>query len=577
MNTRTTFLLPEHQALFERDGYVVVDAIDTAQIGHLKSGYHALPQANPTAFESTMNNPDAGHKERVHMLISPLAQEIGARYLNAYVPVIGNFVVKQPSPHSAVPAHQDWNMCDETLYPAVNIWIALDDVDADNGAIYILRQGHRLPFSIRGNFVPAAFDSALLGNHETLTPIFLKAGQALIYDLRCVHASPANRTDRVRFAAGCACIPAEAEPIHYFYDAETKCLNKYRADASFYFRYAYGVNRIPEGTPLLESTGFTPIVFPEKIQLDILKRQGGPMNTIFKDPQHQEQYERDGYVVVDFLDEDETRTLLAQYEKETAWFREGFMSSVYAPVDGYKEKVDALLQPVGNRFVDTYMDDYRVIIGSFMVKGEGENSAMYPHQDWTLVDETRYASFNIWMPLVDVDTQNGALSIMRGGHRMPFTYRGSCVPDALGDYSRFSPDRLTALPMKAGQALVYDHRCIHVSPPNVSGRIRPAVAIGIAPAYVDVFHYFFDKGKNKLYRFAADKSFYFNHVANQFQFPDFAVPVDGQDMDSFKVFTEDELAPFFGMQATAPKVVRRETPMGWTGRLLSFFRKKETV
>jgi Phytanoyl-CoA dioxygenase (PhyH) len=223
------------------------------------------------------------------------------------------------------------------------------------------------------------------------------------------------------------------------------------------------------------------------------------------------------------------------------------------PEDGYKQKVDALLEPFGKRIIDEHMMDYDLIIGTFMMKGAGENSAMYPHQDWTLVDETKHASFNIWIPLIDVDFKNGAMSIMNGGHQMPFTKRGSCVPDALQDYTQFYPDNLTYLPMKAGQALIYDHRCIHVSPPNISGKVRPACAIGIAPKATEVFHYYYDKNNLILKKYKADKNFYFNHVYNQIENPDNAQLLSEEKVEGFKKFTNEELIPFFKQQQIRKK------------------------
>lgn len=269
---------------------------------------------------------------------------------------------------------------------------------------------------------------------------------------------------------------------------------------------------------------------------------------IFKKPEHQKQYEKDGYILIDFLSANETNELKSAFEKMTPWFKDGFMSSVYVPQDGYKQQVDQLLEPYGKKIVDELMNNYRVIIGMFMIKGSGEQSAMYPHQDWTLVDENKFASFNIWIPLVDVDYKNGAMSIMRGGHLLPFTIRGSNVPDALQDYSKFLPEKLTYMPMKAGQALIYDHRCIHVSPPNISGKIRPACAIGLVPDQAEAFHYFFDKENKMLMRYKADKEFYFNHVHNQTQAPSNAELIDEIFTTDFYKFSDADLQTFFENQ-----------------------------
>ena len=274
---------------------------------------------------------------------------------------------------------------------------------------------------------------------------------------------------------------------------------------------------------------------------------------IFKNPAHQKEYDNYGYIIIDFLSKSETATLLEKFNHLSPWFKDGFLASVYMPENGYKQEVDSLLQPYGERIVEKYMMNYETIIGTFMAKGFGENSAMYPHQDWTLVDEHNYASFNAWIPLVDVDHKNGAMSIMRGGHKMPFTKRGSNVPDALINYEMFYADKLTYTPLKAGQALIYDHRCIHVSPPNKTKQVRPVCAIGLVPKNVDVYHYYFDKDRNELSKFKASKEFYFNHVFNQFEKPKNAELIDEQENPLFNKFSTEELLPFFKNQVPRKK------------------------
>lgn len=272
------------------------------------------------------------------------------------------------------------------------------------------------------------------------------------------------------------------------------------------------------------------------------------MRRTFKSEEHQRQYDRDGYVLLDMLSAEECARLLTTFEAESSWFSEGFISSVYAPDEAYRRQMDELVEPYGNRIVERYLVDHEVVVSTFMIKGKGAGSAMYPHQDWTLVDEQRYASLNMWMPLIDVDAHNGAMSIMREGHKMPFTLRGSNIPDALADYTDFSPEKLTYMPMRAGQVLIYDHRCIHVSPPNQSERVRPACAIAVVPKGVETFHCFYDRERNVVQRFRADKSFYLTHVASQSLAPAHAELLDERPAPRFDKFPDDLVRDFLARQ-----------------------------
>ena len=549
---RQVFRDPQLQALFELQGYVVVPALDAAAIVSLTEAYADLVDPQLADFESTMNSPSPRHKQQVHLGVIRHLAPVCERYLFDYQPVVGNFVRKLPTDDSAVPAHQDWTMCDETQFTGVNVWVPLTDVGEHNGALHLLKGGHRLPPAVRGTGIPPAFDGHLFQDHRRLTAVPMQAGQALIYDLRCLHMSPPNRGATARLAAGLPCIPCEATPLHHVFDAATGRLDCYEADAGFYSHFTYGINRVPDQARLLSSTaGFEPVSFSAQVQRDLLDQQHPPA-MIFQDAGHQASYERDGYVLVDALDAQEVAGLLKEFQRLTAWFEQGFLSSICVAEPGYKQAVDALLEPVGQRILARYMRDYVAVVSTFMAKGAGDDSAMYPHQDWTLVDETRHASFNIWIPLVDTTPHNGALSIMRGGHKLPFTLRGSCVPDALTDKSAFMPDRLTTLRMKAGQALIYDHRCIHASAPNRSGQVRPACAISVAPRQAELVHYFYRADVDLLQRYRADKAFFFGHVATQFQLPQSGTLLDERRAGAFHAFSAEELAPVFAMQLKPP-------------------------
>ena len=49
----------------------------------------------------------------------------------------------------------------------------------------------------------------------------------------------------------------------------------------------------------------------------------------------------------------------------------------------------------------------------FMTKSKRDsNGALRPHQDWSIVDEESFRSYNVWIPLVNVDENNGAIQVL---------------------------------------------------------------------------------------------------------------------------------------------------------------------
>jgi hypothetical protein len=54
--------------------------------------------------------------------------------------------------------------------------------------------------------------------------------------------------------------------------------------------------------------------------------------------------------------------------------------------------------------------------------------------------------------------------------------------------------------MKAGEALIYDHRLYHASYPNKMDEFRLATVFGIKPAEAEMFYYFGKEDKIEVYK-----------------------------------------------------------------------------
>jgi ectoine hydroxylase-related dioxygenase (phytanoyl-CoA dioxygenase family) len=556
MILRTTFRDDVLQREFAENGYIIVEGLSKEEIEIIKTGYDSLVDPEPRAFEATIYNKSNDHKRQVNELISPFSTKLIQKYLSDYKPVTSSILRKLPSQDSVISPHQDWTICDESQYTAVSIWIPMIDLNEENGQLYILKYGQRLPVAIRGNGTPLAFDFELFKDYKLLTPLEMKAGQAAIYDIRCIHSSPPNLSNYPRLVVATTAIPSEAVPMHYFYDNKAKVLNCYEAGTEFHENYTFNMNQIFEKTKLLESIpNYVPTTFSTSEQKKILRLQH-PTTKIFKQEQHQEQYERDGYILIDFLDIEETRHLLAQLEsKINGWFKDGWFDTKCNPIEGIEEWADKLLKPFGDRLSEQIMVDYEVIESAIRVKGSGGDSAMGPHQDCNIVDETKYASFIVWIPLIDVDYKNGALSVMRGGHKLPFTIRGlfDNIPPAWESTIPFKADKLTYIPMKAGQALIMNHRCIHVSPPNQTTKVRPACLINMAPKGVQTFYYFYDKRRDVLQRYKHEKDFHIKKVDNNYITNPNSVLLDEVEAPIFPKFTDELLKPLLAQQIPRKK------------------------
>lgn len=196
-----------------------------------------------------------------------------------------------------------------------------------------------------------------------------------------------------------------------------------------------------------------------------------------------------GYVTVPFLSAEEVGKLLFAFsEINTGQVRNFYASSHSADIalrKKYSEKINATIA----ESFSNYFSDCKLLGSSFVVKAPHYQESLQPHQDWNIVDEKKYRSFNIWIPLVDLNEQNGTILVMPESHRWLENYRHSSIPCAFREVYGSLWEHMVPLYLKAGEALIYDHALLHASFPNNSDDYRVACACGVVPSEAQMLFY----------------------------------------------------------------------------------------
>jgi len=197
---------------------------------------------------------------------------------------------------------------------------------------------------------------------------------------------------------------------------------------------------------------------------------------------HQRRFRRRGWCVVDLFDADEVRELrrdvLALSRRSS-----GFEDS-WEQLDGdYREAIFTLVAGATRDRLATVLDDHRPVAAGLLLKWPDDDSAKSVHQDWSIVDEERHRTVNVWIALDDTTVDNGALRVLPGSHRRFARVRPAPrLPDGVEDpLSGLSIDDLRPVPVRAGQAIVMDMALVHASAPNRTDDLRAAVGIMYAP------------------------------------------------------------------------------------------------
>lgn len=228
-------------------------------------------------------------------------------------------------------------------------------------------------------------------------------------------------------------------------------------------------------------------------------RTGGVAD-VLADPAHAEALRTQGFVQVGrVLDDAQIAALREVYvevverlggSEGEVWFPTGLLPDAALRrfvSDRCRAVATSAIEPL---FVPGSIEVTRI---DLVVKPSGPDSALGPHQDYSVVDERTHRSYYLWLPLIDVSAQNGGMHVVPGSHLLGPEVRSRFVPADLGPLSEVVVDHAVSLPMAAGELLLTDAALIHHTPPNRSGSTRVAVHGILRPTAAPLVFYFADE------------------------------------------------------------------------------------
>jgi hypothetical protein len=210
--------------------------------------------------------------------------------------------------------------------------------------------------------------------------------------------------------------------------------------------------------------------------------------SIIKNQEIADEVNRSGYAVVDFLSVDELNKLEELYHQHhNIQVKDGGMFySVYSKDVIYRKKIHAAVNEILQNAFDRFLTDYRVALNAFVIKAPGPKSEFNVHQDGTGIDEFKYSTLSIWIPLADIHEKNGALCVIPKSHRMFSPYRGISFPAPYEKIQSTVKKYLYPVYLKRGQAIFFDNRLVHNSMNNQTAQNRAVIVSSILPKDAEI-------------------------------------------------------------------------------------------
>ncbi|MGB3653517.1 MAG: tetratricopeptide repeat protein [Rivularia sp. (in: cyanobacteria)] len=266
--TNVSPLTPEMQRQLESEGYVVLDNfLSEAELQELRDfdRAHPLPEDMASSDPAiTIQTSDFSYRKKLShkfkAITTPKLAKIIPDYRVLFCPW---FRKKSKHDNNLINLHQDPYFTDESRYLSLGIWCPLNDVDFESSCLYAVKGSHTLNLQKRAfhTFTCLPYKQKELSyiRENYLTPIPLKAGQALLFDKRLFHGSPSNTSNIDRVAATCFILIPNDAPLYFCYRESQQADNIeiYEVPDEFYNRYILGDKPDGNGVKLIGTEDYT--------------------------------------------------------------------------------------------------------------------------------------------------------------------------------------------------------------------------------------------------------------------------------------------------------------------------------
>lgn len=225
-----------------------------------------------------------------------------------------------------------------------------------------------------------------------------------------------------------------------------------------------------------------------------------------------------GYVVIKNFISNEIMIELSDIHKSLDFkFNTTFNTTNYSEDKALRNKIFKGINDILLGNTKNYLIKYKPISAAFIEKKPSIHSSVGLHADWQVIDEDVFSGINVWIPLQNTNILNGPLMVIPKSHRLVKIYRGPnyIIPQNLL-VKKIKVKHYRPLILNACDAVFYDNRLFHYSPPNISLKSRIAISIMMIPEDANLFYFFFDsynKGfkPQHVRRYDVDDTFYIDN------------------------------------------------------------------
>lgn len=516
-----------NQEAIERLGFTTIDLVDPDICQKLSLLYEkSLGNKVQTNDMMVNHNVLRPHESlEIHREICRILKPSFDSVFRDYAFLASHFAVKKAKSDAPFQLHQDWNVVDETKYYNFQVWIPVGLSYPENGGLCFVPESHNFYDNVRSGSIGMPSIPIEERLFPYLSYLRLLPGEAAVFYSKTFHGSFVNSTPIDRIAVLVNIIQKKSTPL-YFHQANG-IISSHVISTEYIFNHLPQLEKgcLPDAEVAQEAYVSTRSIHNNISADDIIakihysnsvKRRDldyeHKILHILKDSELESRVNKDGFAVIDLLDDD-TLTLLRKKFEEMFPDR-SLYTGAYAGVQVFdfdrRKEMYLFLKETIDECLQNYFKDYCVPLASFYSRKPDRKHSLDWHSDPSYsFSENVDSIYGLWIPLVDVDENRGVLRVIPKGHRLVnkphFAYLVTRWP--LENKRRLLDPYGIAFNLKAGQAILFDNRMIHASHPNMSDTHRDNLIVRVAHQRAKYFNVVTKSNKDAvgtLYRQGSD-------------------------------------------------------------------------
>ncbi|MDX2003022.1 MAG: phytanoyl-CoA dioxygenase family protein [Chitinophagales bacterium] len=223
------------------------------------------------------------------------------------------------------------------------------------------------------------------------------------------------------------------------------------------------------------------------------------MRQVFKDSHINDSLVENGYVVVPFDKGDE----LGAYKdriyslspsdgfgafQKSLMHEQDYHCTFFDTNMGYRDAVFNIITDLFASTVSNLLVDYKFIQGNVFIKLP-KMGYVAPHQNLTVVDESKFTSLSFWCPAQDTTAENGTMVLVPKSQKKFMRYRTTNITwPLLPLFQDYTNPFLKTIDVKKGELLIIDDSIVHGTLMNNSNKERFVFHAMLAPSEANVIY-----------------------------------------------------------------------------------------